>query len=57
MTSLYSTKRDQTCRLTTSPDFLEPKENIDSISVFDPFQADLYDLQMQDELLQGIQTF
>jgi hypothetical protein len=24
------------------------KENIDSISAFDPFQADLYNLQMQD---------
>jgi hypothetical protein len=33
------------------------KENIASISAFDPFQADLYDLQMQDEILQGIQTF
>jgi hypothetical protein len=32
------------------------KENIASISVFDPFQADLYELQMQDEILQGIQT-
>jgi RNase H-like domain found in reverse transcriptase/Integrase zinc binding domain len=33
------------------------KENIASISAFDPFQADLYELQMQDEILQGIQTF
>jgi hypothetical protein len=33
------------------------KENIASISAFDPFQADLYDLQMKDEILQGIQTF
>ncbi len=33
------------------------KDNIASISAFDPFQADLYDLQMQDEILQGIQTF
>jgi hypothetical protein len=33
------------------------KENIASISAFDPFQTDLYDLQMQDEVLQGIQTF
>jgi hypothetical protein len=33
------------------------KENIDSISAFDPFQADLYNLQMKDEILQGIQTF
>jgi hypothetical protein len=33
------------------------KENITSISAFDPFQADLYELQMQDEILQGIQTF
>ncbi len=33
------------------------KENIASISAFDPFQANLYDLQMQDEVLQGIQTF
>ncbi len=24
---------------------------------FDPFQADLYDLQMQDNILQGVQTF
>jgi hypothetical protein len=28
-----------------------------SVSAFDPFQADLYELQMQDEILQGIQTF
>jgi len=33
------------------------KETVASISAFDPFQADLYDLQMQDEVLQGIQTF
>jgi len=33
------------------------KETIASISPFDPFQTDLYDLQMQDEILQGIQTF
>ncbi len=33
------------------------KENIASISAFDPFQADVYDLQMQDDILQGIQTF
>ncbi len=33
------------------------KENIARISTFDPFQADLYQLQMQDEILQGIQTF
>jgi hypothetical protein len=33
------------------------KENISSISAFDPFQVDLYELQMQDEILQGIQTF
>jgi RNase H-like domain found in reverse transcriptase len=33
------------------------KENIASVSAFDLFQADLYKLQMQDEILQGIQTF
>jgi hypothetical protein len=33
------------------------KETIASISAFDPFHADLYKLQMQDEILQGIQTF
>ncbi len=33
------------------------KENIARIYAFDPFQADLYELQMQDEILQGIQTF
>jgi len=33
------------------------KEAIASISAFDPFQTDLYELQMQDEILQGIQTF
>jgi hypothetical protein len=33
------------------------KETIASISAFDPFQADLYELQMQDEVFQGIQMF
>jgi hypothetical protein len=33
------------------------KETIASISTLDPFQADLCELQMQDEILQGIQTF
>jgi len=33
------------------------KDNIPSISAFDPFQTDLYDLQMKDDILQGIQTF
>jgi hypothetical protein len=33
------------------------KESIASISAFNPFQADLYELQMKDEILQGIQTF
>ncbi len=33
------------------------KENIASISAFDPFKADPYDLQMQGDILQGIQTF
>jgi len=33
------------------------KENIASVSAFDLFQANLYELQMQDEILQGIQTF
>jgi Integrase zinc binding domain/Integrase core domain len=33
------------------------KENIASISAFDPFQADLYELQMQDKILQDIHTF
>jgi len=33
------------------------KETIGSNSAFDPFQTDLYDLQMQDEVLQDIQTF
>jgi hypothetical protein len=33
------------------------KETIASISAFDPFQADLYELQMKDEILQGVQTF
>ncbi len=36
---------------------LGAKEMIASISAFDPFQADLYKLQMQDEVLQGIQMF
>jgi hypothetical protein len=33
------------------------KENIAGIYAFDPFQADLYELQMQDKILQGIQNF
>jgi hypothetical protein len=33
------------------------KDNIASISAFDPFQNNLYDLQMKDHILQGIQTF
>jgi hypothetical protein len=33
------------------------KENIASISALDPFQTNLYDLQMKDDILQGIQTF
>jgi hypothetical protein len=33
------------------------KEAISSISAFDPFQADLDDLQMQDHDLQVLQTF
>jgi hypothetical protein len=33
------------------------KETVASISAFDLFQTDLYELQMQDETLQGIQTF
>jgi hypothetical protein len=33
------------------------KDTVASISAFDSFQADLYELQMQDEVLQGIQTF
>jgi hypothetical protein len=33
------------------------KDTIASISAFDPFQADLYNLQMQDEVLQMLQTF
>jgi hypothetical protein len=33
------------------------KKTIATISHFDPFQADLYELQMQDEILQGIQAF
>jgi hypothetical protein len=59
MTLLFSTKRVPTCRRTTSPDFRTKllKETIASVSTFDPFQADLYELQMQDEVLQGIQIF
>jgi hypothetical protein len=33
------------------------KETITSISAFDPFQMDLYDLQMKDDELQMLQTF
>ena len=33
------------------------KETIASISAFNPFQADLYNLQMQDDDLQMLQTF
>jgi len=33
------------------------KETVASILAFDPFQTDLYDLQMQDEVLQDIQMF
>jgi hypothetical protein len=33
------------------------KETISSISAFDPLQADLYDLQIQDDDLQMLQTF
>jgi hypothetical protein len=33
------------------------KETIASISAFDPLQADLYDLQIQDDDLQMLQTF
>jgi hypothetical protein len=33
------------------------KDNIVSISAFDLFQTDLYDLQMKDDILQCIQTF
>jgi hypothetical protein len=32
------------------------KENITSVSAFDPFQVDLYKLQMQDKILQGTPT-
>jgi hypothetical protein len=32
------------------------KDTIASISAFDPFQADLYKLQMQNEVLQMLQT-
>jgi hypothetical protein len=32
------------------------KDTIASISAFDPYQADLYDLQMQDEDLQMLQN-
>jgi hypothetical protein len=33
------------------------KDNIASISAFDLFQTDLYDLQMQDDIIQGVQAF
>jgi transposase InsO family protein len=33
------------------------KDSIASISAFGPFQTDFYDLQMQDDILQEIQTF
>jgi Integrase zinc binding domain len=33
------------------------KETVTSISAFNQFQTDLYDLQMQDEVLQDIQMF
>jgi RNase H-like domain found in reverse transcriptase len=33
------------------------KDNGASISTFDPFQTNFYDFQMQDDILQGIQTF
>jgi hypothetical protein len=33
------------------------KETIASISAFHPFQTDLYDLQMQGEVLKEIQMF
>jgi hypothetical protein len=33
------------------------KETVASISAFNPFQTDPYNLQMQDEVLQGIQMF
>jgi hypothetical protein len=36
---------------------LGAKETVTSISAFDPFQTDLYDLQKQDEVLQDIQMF
>jgi hypothetical protein len=36
---------------------LGTKEAIASISTFDPFQADLYNLQMQDDDLEMLQTF
>jgi hypothetical protein len=36
---------------------LGTKETITNISAFDPFQADLYDLQMKDDELQMLQTF
>jgi len=49
----YSTKRDQTCWRTTSPDFWAQKK---PSQAFDPFQADVFDLQMQDEDLQMLQT-
>jgi hypothetical protein len=33
------------------------KDTVRTISAFDPFHADLYDLQVQDEVLQMLQTF
>ncbi len=36
---------------------LGSKETLASISAFDPFQADFFDLQMQDDDLQMLQTF
>jgi hypothetical protein len=36
---------------------LGTKETVASISAFNPFQANLFDLQMQDEQLQMLQTF
>ncbi len=33
------------------------KDTVASISAFDPFQADFYDLEMQDDSLQMLQTF
>jgi hypothetical protein len=54
MTLLFSTKKDQTCWQTISR-LPGAKETV--ATTFDPFQADLHDLQMQDEVLQTIQTF